>query len=98
MLRTIVRLEKLAALRRRFLQQGMLIGSTAGYIYRTFSTVNDNVDDISMDTDTDSDTVSKNGYASGTKSQDEERLCDVGPDNGPRALSSIVLASTPGMF
>lgn len=45
MLRTIVRLEKLAALRRRFRHQGMLVGSTAGSIAQSFREA-DNLDDV----------------------------------------------------
>ncbi|KAF8161663.1 hypothetical protein B0H34DRAFT_782033 [Crassisporium funariophilum] len=66
MLRTIVRLEKLAALRRRFLRERLLIGTTASTY---FADLNDSVSD--------------------------ERLNDVGPEDGPPTLSSISLAATP---
>jgi hypothetical protein len=82
MLRTIVRLEKLAALRRRFQHQGMLLGSTAGYIARS-SCKADNVDedgDMSMndgDFDLmDADTNDIDGEQVGMEDQDagKERL------------------------
>lgn len=107
MLRTIVRLEKLAALRQRFLHQGMLIGSTAGYIARSYSKTN-NVDsdgDVFMDgggfdlMDGENVNDADEGEVRGIESRDveKERLSDAGPEDGPEALSSIVLASTPGM-
>jgi hypothetical protein len=94
MLCTIVRLEKLTALRQRFLHQGMLTGSTAGYISRTFKKVDDFYDDDMSVDDGDSASMDKEVNDNG----DMNPLCDVGPEDGPRALSSIVLASTPGMF
>jgi hypothetical protein len=79
MLQIIIRLEKLAALRRLFLHQSMLIGSSAGYIAKSYYKY-DNLDDDDDPND----------------EQGKERLHDTGPVDGPQALSSIVLASTPG--
>jgi len=103
MLRTIVRLEKLAALRRRFRHQGMLVGSTAGSIAQSFREADnlDDVGDVSMN-DVKSDLMDNaDGEQDlGTEDQEagKERLHDAGPVDEPRALSSIVLAETPGMF
>jgi hypothetical protein len=107
MLRIIVRLEKLAALRRRFLHQSMLAGSTAGYIAQSYHE-SDNLDDDgnTLMKDDDSDMVDVNvddaddeqPPSTGGQDAGKERLQDTGPVDGPQALSSIVLASTPGMI
>jgi hypothetical protein len=97
MLRTINRLEKLAALRRRFLREDLLTGSTAAHFVsdRGESSVceddeatSGNEDDVSEDDD----------GASQEKSSVEERLGDAGPDSGPQSLSSITLAASPGIL
>lgn len=89
MLRTIIRLEKLAALRRRFLREGLLLGSTAG-----------NYDTVQPTSDTDSDDDDKmevDDIEDQSKSADNERLHDAGPDGGPQSMSSIILAAAPGI-
>ena len=97
MLRTIIRLEKLAALRRRFLQEGMLRGSTASH----FASHQGQEDELTSeetaagDEDGGSDV---NEDASQEKRSGEERLGDAGPENGPQSLSSITLAATPGIL
>ena len=100
MLCIIIRLEKLAALRRRFLHQGMLAGSTAGYIAQSYNSDNLDNDGKSnlMDTNID-DADDEHPLSTCTEGQDagKERLQDTGPMDGPRALSSIVLASTSGI-
>ncbi len=103
MLRTIVRLEKLAALRRRFWHQGMLVGSTAGSIAQSFREANDldDIGDVSMnDVKSDSMDNADGEQDPGTEDQEagKEQLHDAVPVDRPRALSSIVLAETPGMF
>jgi hypothetical protein len=103
MLRIIVRLEKLAAQRQRFLHKGMLLGSTAGHVAQSFREADNSDDDsdVSMsDANSDfMDTDANDEQDPTTKDQDagKERLHDAGPADGPQALSSIVLASTPGM-
>ncbi len=96
MLRTITRLDKLAALRRRFLQEGLLRGSTAGYISSTerdFDGEEMDVSDEDGDEDNNFDGV---GGQPADKLGAEERLGDAGPEDGPQSLSSITLAATPG--
>jgi len=97
MLRTITRLDKLAALRRIFLKKGMLVGTTAAYIAQLLS-------------ETDSDAAGDEGHGTTEEEEEEkeeqgedygkvsadERLGDAGPVSGPQALSSIMLAPTPG--
>ena len=102
MLRTITRLDKLAALRRIFLKKGMLVGTTAAYIAQLLS-------------ETDSDAAGDKGNGATEEEEEEEeepeeeekgegygrvgadeRLGDVGPVCGPQALSSIMLAPTRG--
>ena len=97
MLRTIIRLEKLAALRRRFKREGMLNGSTASHFNITTGC---NESQISLDEDGDIDDVNDDEDAAAReKGGDErERLCDVGPESGPQSHSSITLAATSGMF
>ncbi|KIM37067.1 hypothetical protein M413DRAFT_423911 [Hebeloma cylindrosporum] len=94
MLRTIIRLEKLAALRRRFLREGLLSGSTAAYFgsnqgkeseFEEKGKASGNEDGGS---DIDVDAAEKHNGV-------EERLGDAGPDSGPRSLSSITLAAAP---
>jgi hypothetical protein len=97
MLRTIIRLEKLATLRRRFLQEGMLTGSTAAYFAVGQGGVSDsdNEEMIPMNEDAGFDI---NGDTGQEKQGIEERLGDAGPESGPQSLSSITLAAKPGMF
>jgi hypothetical protein len=98
MLRTITRLEKLAALRRRFLQERLLRGSTAGHFasnQREESQLNDDEmaagDDDHGKSDVDEDATQE-------KNSVEERLGDAGPEDGPQSLSSITLATSPGIL
>jgi len=88
MLRTIIRLEKLAALRRRFLREGLLLGSTAGHFASNLGEESES-DGEEMDVDEDT-SQEKDGV--------EECLGDAGPENGPQSLSSITLAATPGIL
>ena len=96
MLRTIIRMEKLAALRRRFLREGLLRGSTAAHFASNRGEESKLDDDKSASSD-------ENGGsdvdedASEEKQGVEGRLGDVGPENGPPSLSSIALAATPGI-
>lgn len=83
MLRTVVRLDKLSALRRWFLKNGMLVGSTAGYTAR-LSWLGNGVAGDDVDSD--------------NELEQEASQHDTGPEDGPRSLSSIQLASTPGIF
>jgi hypothetical protein len=97
MLRTIIRLEKLAALRRRFLQEGLLIGSTAAH----FAPNRGNVSEYNGEEITSSDdalAVDEAEDMAQGKSNIEERLDDAGPETGPQSLSSITLAANPGIF
>ena len=97
MLRTITRLEKLAALRRRFLRDRLLRGSRAGHFaskQHEESQLADNEmaagdDDRRSDVDDD---------ATQEKHSVEERLGDAGPEDGPQSLSSIMLATAPGIL
>ena len=91
MLWAINRMEKLAALRRKFLREGLLRGSTAGHFASSQGEKSELDDDESASNDEDggSDVEEKQGV--------EGRLGDVGPENGPPSLSSIVLAATPGI-
>lgn len=108
MLRTITRLDKVAALRQIFFQQGMLAGSTAAYTAQALSEANNDDNDehwcshihggheggVGDDGDDD-------GEARGKEKDDRgdlERLNDAGPVAGPHGLSSIVLAATPGAY
>jgi hypothetical protein len=95
MLCTIVQLDKLSALQQRFLGQGMLLGCTAGYVTRLLGRGNheiaDNLNHDSMDVGAESD--EHNQIKESHDIQD-----DVGAVDGPQALSSIRLASTPGIF
>lgn len=79
MLRTIMRLEKLASLRGRYLREGKLSGSTAAQ-YGAHAG-----DDEAADGDGDGD-----GDAG-----HEERVDDAGPEEGPQSLSSVRLAASP---
>jgi len=96
MLQTITRLEKLAALRRRFLQEGLLRGSTAGHFSLdqgeegelSSKEIVAGEEDNSLDDDEDT-RREKDGV--------EERLGDAGPEDGPQSLSSITLAAASGM-
>lgn len=87
MLRTIVRLEKLAAFRRRFLQENKIIGSTAAHFSQGQRDANES----------DDETTSNNDSGQGNHGI-YERLGDAGPESGPQSLSSITLAAKPGMF
>ncbi|KAF9470984.1 hypothetical protein BDN70DRAFT_909445 [Pholiota conissans] len=93
MLITIVRLEKLAALCRRFLREKLLVGSTASAYMGLRN--QDQLDLMNIDNEND---LESEGWV-----QDEEdpnqvekySLDDAGPDEGLQALSSIELAATP---
>jgi hypothetical protein len=98
MLRVIIRLEKLAALRRRFVKENMLIGSTAAYFANGYGKISWDEDEEMLYENLALDIG--HGGAAGQEKQPEhaveEKLDDAGPDDGPRSLSSIMLASTTG--
>jgi hypothetical protein len=107
MLRSIIRLEKLAALRRRFLQEGMLIGSTAAHFARLGGQLEG--DGSASDGDdegmvwSNEDGLGVNGDMTPSQETEETRrqgvegIDDAGPESGPQSLSSITIAATPGM-
>ena len=97
MLRTIIRLEKLAALRRRFLWEGMLTGSTAAHFAVGQDSVSDSDNEEMMPRNEDAE-LDINGDMGQEKQGINERLGDAGPESGPQSLSSITLAAKPGMF
>jgi hypothetical protein len=93
MLWTIIRLEKLAALHRRFLREGLLNGSTAAHFafnQEEESTGDSDGEDVGSDV--------YGGAGEKNHSSVEERLGDAGPDQGRQSLSSITLAATPGIL
>lgn len=81
MLRTLSRLDKLAALRQIYVQRGMMVGKTSAYVAQSH---NDVPGPMVLD-DEDSDGL---GGAEGDDNTD-----DVGPVPGPRALSPVKLAT-----
>lgn len=94
MLRTIMRLEKLAALRCRLLQEGIHIGSTAAHFLQGLDGPSESDDELSSG----DEGVGIEGDGSQKQYGIDERLDDAGPEDGPQSLSSISLAATPGMF
>ena len=78
MLRTISRLDKLAAARRVFTERGMMEGSTSSY---TAMVLRGEQAQPLVDCPTE---------------DDDEYSNDLGPVSGPKVLSSIELAKTPG--
>ena len=101
MLRTIIRLEKLAALRRRFLQEGLLVGSTAGHFASDHGQASE-FDDEEMTSGSNDDDMNVDGPEDVGRGKEgvegvEERLDDAGPESGPQSLSSITLAAVPGI-
>ena len=97
MLRTITRLDKIAALRRIFLKKGMLVGTTAAYIAQLLSETDSDAagDEENRATEEGEDEDEEQGEDYGKVGADE-CLRDVGPVSGPQALSSIMLAPTRG--
>jgi hypothetical protein len=97
MLRTIIRLEKLAALRRRFLQEGILVGSTAGHFTADCGQASESDEEEtrsgSHNDGMDVDGPEEVGQGKGV----EEHIEDAGPESGPQSLSSITLAAVPGI-
>ena len=94
MLVTIIRLDKLAALRRRFQHDSMLRGSTAAYFESKQH--DDSWDDDESNVSTH---ISDNDEVDGMNNGDKENLKDMdnaGPADGPQSLSSISLASCAG--
>ncbi|PPQ76696.1 hypothetical protein CVT24_010903 [Panaeolus cyanescens] len=112
MLRTIVRLEKLEALKKRFYQKGMLVGSTAGYtasqVLKSESpdTIFDDTQDSRVPLFQPFDGVTKfqdddNEHGQGiqeAQEADQHNVWDVAEDSGPRALSSISLSARRGEY
>jgi hypothetical protein len=101
MLRTIIRLEKLAALRRRFLREGLLIGSTAGHFAFDHGQASE-FDDEETTSGSNDDDMNVDGPENVGRGKEgvegvEERLEDAGPESGPQSLSSITLAAVPGI-
>ena len=97
MLRTITRLDKIAALHRIFLKKGMLIGTTAAYMAQLLSETDSNAagDEENRVTEEGEDEDEEQGEDYGKVGADE-CLRDIGPVSGPQALSSIMLAPTRG--
>jgi hypothetical protein len=97
MVRTINRLDKLSALHRVFVKRGMMVGTTSAYMACTLCghppgpigsdhEAEDNQENNNNESDDESD----------NEGDDEDH--DVGPVSGPRALSSVTLASRQGML
>ncbi|KDR66445.1 hypothetical protein GALMADRAFT_147875 [Galerina marginata CBS 339.88] len=95
MLRTIIRMEKLAALRRRFLREGLLRGSTAAHFVSNKGEESELDGDDLAAVSVEDDGSDEEEDANQEKQGVEERLGDAGPENGPPSLSSITLAATP---
>jgi hypothetical protein len=96
MLRTITRLDKIAALRRVFVQSGMLVGTTSSYITQLSSEGGS-----TGDSDDVSEGATEDEWEDDNEEDDQEnlgRLRDAGPVAGPQALSSITLAATSGTY
>ena len=90
MLRTIIRLEKLAALRQRYLREGMLVGSTASHFA-------EDGDDEQVALGSGDDELEEDGGEAQDKQGIEEcSVSDAGPDVGPQSLSYIILSVRPG--
>ena len=90
MLCTIIQLEKLAALCRRYLREGMLVGSTASHFA-------EDGDDEQVALGSGDDKLEEDGGEAQDKQGIEERsVSDAGPDVGPQSLSSIILSVRPG--
>lgn len=83
MVRTINRLDNLAALQRVYLKQGMMVGTTSAYIALTLRGHSSDEAEVSRGDQGDSE----------SKSEGDD---DVGPISGPRALSAVTLASRQG--
>ena len=98
MLRTITRLDKIAALRRVFVRSGMLVGTTASYIAQVLSEGNGTGDSDDVSEGTTEDEWEDDKENSEDDHENLGRLKDAGPVAGPQALSSITLAATPGMY
>jgi len=82
MLQTISRLDKLAATSHVFTKQEMMEGSTSSY--------------IAMVLQGEQPQPPANSTRDYDKDEDEDH--DLGPVSGPKVLSSIELAKTPGAF
>ena len=91
MVRTINRLDKLAALRRVYVEQGMMVGTTSAYMAFTSLCRHSSGSKVEAEDN-------QNNDESDDKSDDEGDDEDMGPAPGPRALSSVTLASRPGML
>ena len=98
MLRTITRLDKIAALRRVFVRSGMLVGTTASYIAQVLSEGNGTGDSDDVSEGTTEDEWEDDKENSEDDHENLGRLKDAGPVAGPQALSSITLAATPGTY
>ena len=88
MLHTIIRLDKLAALHRRFRQNGMLIGRTAANFSLGDGSSGDDEEMVRINEDAGLE----------VKRQGTEHMDDAGPESGLHSLSSIMIGATPGMF
>jgi hypothetical protein len=95
MVRTINRLDKLAALHRVYLKQGMMVGTTSAYMACTLhrhlpgsdSEVEVEVEDGHWQDDESDD------ESDSDDEEDDDDMGAVGPVSGPKALSSVALAS-----
>ena len=92
---TINRLDKLAALRRVYVRQGMMVGTTSAYMALTASAhrhppgpIHSEVEDNQENDNDEGDELEK----------EDDRYSDVGPVSGPKALSSVILAAQYGML
>jgi hypothetical protein len=80
MLNTLMRLDKLAALRRVFAKQGMMTGSTSTYMAKMVAG-----EELEENSPPDND-------------EEDEVRDDSGAEPGPKALSSVELAVSPGKW
>jgi len=95
MLCTINRLDKLAALRRVFVQKRMMVDTTSAHVAGALSRQLDNENEGAEASD-DQDNNS-NSYDDDVDNNMDDDMDDVAPVAGPRALSSVALSSHRGM-
>lgn len=97
MLRCIIRLEKMGALRRQFRERRLLVGSTAASFSAATGIFNfDHPDDMGSDFSDSNEDLDVFNQRSCSGSPDE-RINDAGPENGPQTIRSVSLAATPGV-
>ena len=93
MVLTINRLDKLAALRRVYVKQGMMVGTTSAYMALTAH--RHLPGPIGSDSEVEVEGNQENNNGESDDKGDNE---DVGPVSGPRVLLSVKLASQYGML